>query len=159
MGTIYGFLGIVIVVVALYIWFNWAVLKGIVRGNCLVFKHPDNNPNGSAALEIEKVDYPPGPSYPLKANFFIPEKLVKWCYEEKGKDGKWKLIPFVPDEHCDYKGQGSDQLANALDWRPAKRIFRQKNKMLEKIAWGGCAVIGCASLFGIMMLLDMLGKQ
>ena len=148
----------------LYIWSNWAEIKMTVKGNCLVWSHPDNSDDGMASLDIRNIKDAPGPIYQYKSFWFLPEKSVKWCYDikvvnkETGVIG-FELAPYFIDNHLDTSGKTSGQLANALDWRPAKRLLRQKAKIMEKAAQGGIILLGCASLFGIMMLLDMLGKS
>jgi len=152
-----SFIVLIIVVCGLYVLIKWKALKAAITGNCLVWQHPENSPHGIVTLNLKKVENPPGPAYPFHSFFFLPNKLVWWCYEVKVKD-QWQLVPFLPDDHVDFAGQTTGQLAFKLDWRPAKRILRQKAKLMEKVAQGGIIILGCASLFGIMMLLDMLNK-
>lgn len=148
--------------IALYIMANWYEIKATRKGNCLIWRHPDNTIDSLSSLEFIKWDEAPGGYWPYKSFFFLSEKLIKWCYEIKkvDKDGAitFEIEPYIPDKHIDYTGITCGELADALDWRPAKRLLSQKAPLLQKVAQGGVLIMGCAALFGIMALLDMLGK-
>ena len=155
--------------IALYVMANWYEIKATRKTNCLIWRHPDNTVDSLSRLEFIMWDEAPGGYWPYKSFFFLSEKLIKWCYEvlEVDKDNKpilkdgektFKIEPFLPDAHINYTGITCGELADALDWRPAKRLLQQKAPMLQKMAQGGVIIMGLAALFGIMALLDMLGK-
>ena len=146
----------------LYIMSNWYEIKLTRKANCLIWRHPDKESDGIAKLELIKWDDAPGGYWPYSSFFFLPEKPIKWCYEVKkvaeGGEITYEAEPYIPDSHIDYSGITTGQLADAIDWRPAKRLLEQKVPMLQKFAQGGVIIMGCAALFGIIALLDMLGK-
>lgn len=159
-GALFLFAGLLI---SLYIMANWDEIKKTITGNSLVWIHPDNPESGLTTLDIKHFKNPCGPQYPYRSFWFLPEKRIYWVYEVKTEDydpenPTFDLKPYLPDKHIDFSGVKSDELADALDWRPAKRLLAHKAKVMEKLAQGGIIVMGCASLFGIMMLLDMLNK-
>lgn len=147
----------------LYFVSNWQEIKITRKANCLIWRHPDNTPDSLAILELVEMEKAPGGFWPYKSFFFLPEKQIKWCYEVKEiakgtGEATYKIEPYIPDDHIDYNGVTAGELADALDWRPAKRLLEQKAPLMQKIAQGGVLIMGLASLFGIMALLDMLGK-
>lgn len=161
LGIIF-FVLIAFLALVLYVTTNWKEIKATRKANCLIWHHPDNVPGCTAQLELAVIKNPPGPNWPYSSFFFLPEKMIKWCYEIKdtNKQGEvsYSIKPFYPDDHIDYKGVTTGELADALDWRPAKRLIQQKAPVLQKVAQMGAIILGCAALFGIFALLDMLGK-
>ena len=159
----YGLFLLLPLLILYYLSENWAEMKKIMKCNCLLWQHPDNNDDHAPVLDLRKVDGPPGPYWSYKSLFFMPAKSIKWCYEikkvnEDSGEVTYAVEAYLPDEHIDFESITTGGLADALDWRPAKRVLERKAPLLEKLAYGGILVMGGAALFGMMALLDMLGK-
>lgn len=158
----FAFLGILTLLVGIYYVFSiWGEMQKVKKANCLLWRHPDKIED--LQIELVNIPAPPGGDWDYKALWFMAPKPVKWCYEvmqinEETGEKTYIYKPYVPDEHIDSKWPTSAGLADVLDWRPAKRILMRKAQMMQKLAQGGVIILGCASIFGIMALLDMLGK-
>jgi len=149
--------------VLLYIQSNWQEIKATLRCNCLLWKHPDKTKNNEVGIELAKLDDPQGIDWLYKSLWFLPQKNIKWCYEVKSTDENsgeitYGIMPYNPDEHIDVNSQPSAELAETINWEFALPILGKESPLLEKLAYGSAILMGCASLFGIMVLLDMLGK-
>ena len=146
----------------LYFAINWKEIQLTRKANCLLWKHPENTPENISLLELVNIENPPGQLWPYKSFFFLSEKPLKWCYEKKvikeGGEIEFTVHAFNPDEHIDTKKRTSASLASAIGWDWCKPILGRTSPLMEKVAQGGILIMGGASLFGIMALLDMLGK-
>ena len=147
----------IISIITLYLISNWREIKLTRKANCLLWKHPENTNEHIPSLELVNIENPPGQRWPYKSFFFLSEKSLKWCWEVK-EGGKFIIKPFDPDEFIDNKGRTSASLASAVDWDWCKPILGRTAPLMEKMAQGGVLIMGFAALFGIMALLDMLGK-
>jgi len=130
----------------------------------MLWKHPDNTKNNEAGLDLVKLENPQGIDWRYKSLWFLPQKYIKWCYEVKNTDKTsgeitYSIMPYSPDDHIDTKSQPSAELAETINWEFALPILGKESPLLEKLAHGSAILMGCASLFGIMVLLDMLGKE
>lgn len=157
----FGFLAIVLPI--MYLISNFREISQIIGCNSLLWVHPENNDQNIAMLKLAKIKSPQGPYYGYKSLFLIPEKPMKWYWEVKNTDKEtgevsYKLEVFLPDQHMNLQGTTAAELATAVDWEWSKPLFKGPTPMLEKLAQGGMIIMGAASLFGIMALLDMLNK-
>lgn len=137
---------------------------------------------GFLRAEIKKIDALiknnksiSGPDWFYKYLFFMPEKRLKWVYEEKQEDGKtYKLMPYAPDKEIQRlkklieSNQNKDkqrtlpttgELANSLDWRPALRRLRKKKSLADTLATGAAIAMPIICVIAIMFLLDMLKSK
>ncbi len=161
------FLFLVTMFPVLYLASNWREIQLTRKANCLLWKHPENTKDHVSALELINMESPPGPSWPYKAFFFLSERSIKWCWEVKKevKTGQkkgnvsFKIEPFNPDDHIGAMQKTSASLFSAVDWEWCKPILGRTAPLMEKLAQGGIVIMGGVALFGIMALLDMLGKD
>lgn len=112
--------------------------------NSIVIHPPENG-----GIQFEHLDEPIGKPWLYKGQY------VSLVYEDGAKDKEGDYLPYEPAEKVHLQ---PGELFDALDWRPAKRIFSYKNTLMDKInAWTGVAAIAIAGLI-IIMLLDVLMK-
>ncbi len=113
-----------------------------------------------------------GADWYYKYYWFMPEKSLKWLYEEKQTDNSYKLKQYNPDAEitnmqvllADNKGKishmpTSGELASALDWRAAKRRLMKKKSFADHLATGAVIAMPAICVLAIMFLLDMLNKK
>ncbi len=144
-----------------YGYLQWKASKSFRKGNCLLWRHPENNEFKMAQLEYTEVADPPGGYWFDKKYWWLPEKKIRWCYELKIKDGDntaFKLMPFEPEEWLDVDFPTARSLGDATDTTVERRVQKPRSKLLQNLAWGGTAVMGGVCVIGIMMLADMLGQ-
>jgi len=95
---------------------------------------------------------------------------LKWCWEDEAVAGANPIKPFSPDDYIKPGTPGTDktpeikgsittsELADVIDWRPAKGpLGLNKGKLLQKLYMGGVALMGCAALIGMVYLGVLLG--
>ena len=144
-----------------YSWLQWTKSRSFRKGNCLLWKHPDNIDDQMALLEYCKIKNPPGGYWFDKGYWWLPEKKLRWCYElkvvEKG-ESTFKIMAFVPEEWIDIDFPTARSLGDATDTTLERKALRPRSQLLQNLAWGGTAVMGGVCIIGIMMLVDMLGK-
>ena len=157
------FIALILLFLFMYIYINGATIKKVWKGNTLIWRHPENTNDRNPCMDIVKMTDAPGINWIFKTFFFMPEKPMKWCYEIQDVDKEtgeitYSVSAFIPEDFIDYKGKTVGELLDALSWDCSVRIKSRKVPFLEKLAHGSMLLMGVASLFGIFVLLDMIGK-
>lgn len=124
--------------------------------NSLVWRHPDKGGSIERKMMAPMLAHRP---WLYRYHSFAIKHRPLWLFYEK-KEGaanpgvRYSIIPYEPA----FSGtETPEELYDNCEWTPASRFMTVKSKWAEIIKFGLAIAMVGACLFGIIVLLDMIG--
>lgn len=138
-----------------YSIYEWRFNK--ITYNSLIARHPDNG-GGSYFKQLPpQKDHHP---WYYRYKWFHLKWNPIWVWEEKKSETGnpefiYGIVPYEPSSPVTLT---SEALYSDVDWDDAKDYMSCQSKWMEGIKFGMAVLMVLACIFGLMIMVDMLGK-
>ena len=140
-------------------FFGWIIYSNLKQPtyNSIVFRHPDN---GGGAYKAKLEPAPNHLSWYFRYSKLSFKARPLWIWQEfKSKTSNPGLIYGVaPYEPISPASLTSEALYSDIDWDDAKFYMSCQSKWMEGIKFGLAILMVLVCIFGLMIMVDMLGK-